>query len=135
LSANELDRFHAEGAPVAALYGADNAPRSAADLQALFAEMAPKLERSDVVFDFFQIVRAAPLLPLKAAAASARTALWMRFVCRIMIDNQRARWEYRRTHSSGQYYDKNVNWKMTPKRPITPRFDSYFSPLRRSGRP
>jgi uncharacterized protein (DUF2236 family) len=84
LSANELDRFHAEGAPVAALYGAGNAPRSAADLQALFAEMAPKLEPSDIVFDFFQIVRAAPLLPLKAVqrlmvrAAVSMTPDWAR---------------------------------------------------------
>ncbi|ANP46171.1 oxygenase MpaB family protein [Candidatus Viadribacter manganicus] len=66
LTPAEIDAFHTEGAPAAALYGADQPPRSAAELQALFARMAPKLERSDIVLEFFSIVRAAPLLPVKA---------------------------------------------------------------------
>ncbi len=32
-------------------------------MEALFAAMAPKLERSDIVFEFFSILRTAPLLP------------------------------------------------------------------------
>ncbi len=65
LSLDELNRFYAEGATAAALYGAE-APLSVADLNALFAAMAPKLEPSDIVFEFFSIVRSAPLLPVKA---------------------------------------------------------------------
>lgn len=84
LTAAEIDRFYAEGAPVAALYGADKSPRSAAELDALFAAMAPKLERSDIVLEFFDIVRAAPLLPwrrlqrLMIRAAVEITPLWAR---------------------------------------------------------
>jgi uncharacterized protein (DUF2236 family) len=63
LSGSELDQFYAEGAANAALYGAHGAPTSAAEANALFSAMAPKLERSDILFEFFDIVRAAPLLP------------------------------------------------------------------------
>ncbi len=66
LPANEMDRFYAEGAPAAALYGADRPPASRAELDAIFAEMAPKLEASDVILEFFTIVRAVPILPVKA---------------------------------------------------------------------
>ncbi len=66
LSADELDRFYAEGAPVAALYGANKPPASRAELDAIFTAMAPKLEASGILFEFFTIVRAAPILPIKA---------------------------------------------------------------------
>lgn len=66
LSADDIDRFYAEGAPAAALYGADQPPVSAVQLEAIFTRMAPKLERSDITLDFFDIVRTAPILPLKA---------------------------------------------------------------------
>lgn len=66
LPAEEMDRFYAEGAPVAALYGADKPPNSRAALDAIFAEMAPKLEASDIVLEFFTIVRAVPILPVRA---------------------------------------------------------------------
>ncbi|MEZ5973147.1 MAG: oxygenase MpaB family protein [Hyphomonadaceae bacterium] len=66
LSADDVDSFYAEGAPVAALYGANAPPNSRAALDLIFASMAPKLEVSDILFDFFKIVRAAPILPLKA---------------------------------------------------------------------
>jgi uncharacterized protein (DUF2236 family) len=64
LSPEERDRFHAESAPVAGLYGATSAPESEAALAALFERMAVHLERSDVVFEFLAIVRRMPLLPL-----------------------------------------------------------------------
>jgi uncharacterized protein (DUF2236 family) len=62
LTAAERDRFYAEGAAAAALYGA-RAPRDAADQRALFARMLPKLERSDIVLEFLAIVRGAPVFP------------------------------------------------------------------------
>jgi uncharacterized protein (DUF2236 family) len=64
LSPEERDRFHAESAPVAGLYGATSAPASEAALAALFERMAVHLECSDVVFEFLAIVRRMPLLPL-----------------------------------------------------------------------
>lgn len=84
LTPEETDRFYAEGAPVAALYGAVDSPRSSADLDAIFAAMAPKLERSDILFEFFSIVRTAPLLPVKPVqrlmvrAAVSMTPDWAR---------------------------------------------------------
>jgi uncharacterized protein (DUF2236 family) len=84
LPPDEIDRFYAEGATAAALYGADRPPASKAALDAIFAEMTPKLERSDIVFEFLSIVRAAPLLPMKALqrlmlrAAVSMTPDWAR---------------------------------------------------------
>jgi uncharacterized protein (DUF2236 family) len=63
LSQVELDHVYKEGAGSAALYGAHGAPRSTAEMEALFAAMRPKLERSDIVFEFLDIVRAAAILP------------------------------------------------------------------------
>lgn len=65
LSPTECDRFYAEGAPAAALYGATGAPRSFVEIEALFARMRGKLERSDIVLEFHSILRTAPLLPAR----------------------------------------------------------------------
>lgn len=86
LSSADMDRLYAEGAPAAALYGAHGAPQSAAQMKHLFAAMRPKLERSDIVFDFLEIVRNAPILPSRALrrlmvrAAVELTPPWARDV-------------------------------------------------------
>jgi len=67
LSRADMDQLFAEGAAGAALYGAHGAPRSADEMDALFAAMAPQLERSDIIFEFLDIVRRAPLLPSRLA--------------------------------------------------------------------
>jgi uncharacterized protein (DUF2236 family) len=66
LSRAERDRFYTEGAGPAALYGAAGAPRTIAEMEALFAAMRPKLERSEIVFEFLSIVRGAKFLPSRA---------------------------------------------------------------------
>lgn len=66
LSPDERDRFYAEGRDAAALYGATGAPTSQVELDALFAAMRPKLSRSDVVFEFLDIVRRTPIAPWPA---------------------------------------------------------------------
>ena len=63
LGPEAFDRFYAEGVPAARLYGALHAPASGAGLHALFASMRGRLEPSPVVFEFLDIMRAAPLLP------------------------------------------------------------------------
>jgi len=63
IAAPECDRFYAESAPIARLYGADSAPESRDDVAALFARTEAQLERSDIVFEFLAIVRRMPLLP------------------------------------------------------------------------
>jgi uncharacterized protein (DUF2236 family) len=57
------DLFYAEGLPAASLYGATGAPRDEHELAALFARMRPKLERSEVIFEFLRIMQHAPLFP------------------------------------------------------------------------
>jgi len=66
LPPEDVDALYLEGVSAGSLYGATGTPRSAAEMEALFAAMAPKLERSDIVFEFLDIVRTAPLLPVKA---------------------------------------------------------------------
>jgi uncharacterized protein (DUF2236 family) len=63
LSASERDRFYAEGEPLARLYGCACAPRSQADVEALFARMEASLEGSAIVHDFLRIVARMPALP------------------------------------------------------------------------
>ncbi len=63
LSAAACDRFYDEGARAALLYGAAAPPRSALGVDALFAAMAPKLERSDIVLQALNILKRARWLP------------------------------------------------------------------------
>ena len=63
LGRTQRDLFYAEGVPAGRLYGAVGVPRSEAELQALFMGMQPKLEPSDVVFEFLRLMRTAPILP------------------------------------------------------------------------
>lgn len=63
LSAADRDRFYAEAAPAARLYGARNSPMSDAELSQAFAAMAPRLEPSPVIREFLDIIRRAPILP------------------------------------------------------------------------
>lgn len=59
----DRDRFYAEGRASAALYGAVGAPGSLAEQRALFERWSPRFERSDIVFEFLQIMKKAPALP------------------------------------------------------------------------
>lgn len=63
LSDAERDRFYAEGEPAARLFGATTAPTSQAALQQFFEAMLGRLEASDIVLEFLQIMRRMPALP------------------------------------------------------------------------
>lgn len=63
LTPPERDQFYAEGEGPAALWGAAGAPASVAEMEAVFAAMRPRLERSDIVFEFLAILRRAHFLP------------------------------------------------------------------------
>jgi uncharacterized protein (DUF2236 family) len=63
LTSAEIDQAYAEGAPAAALYGAQGAPRSDAERQALFDSLRGRLEPSPILFEFLTIMRAAPIAP------------------------------------------------------------------------
>lgn len=57
LSQADRDRLYAEAAPAARLYGALGAPTSEADWNAQLAAMLPRLERSEIVFEFLALMR------------------------------------------------------------------------------
>jgi uncharacterized protein (DUF2236 family) len=64
LDAADRDRFYAEAAPAAALYGATGAPASVAQWEAQLADRLPTLERSDIVFEFLDLMGRTALLPV-----------------------------------------------------------------------
>lgn len=63
LSPEEFDRFYAEGAPAARLYGALDAPTSKTELMALFESKRSRLEPSPIIFEFLDLIREAPVFP------------------------------------------------------------------------
>jgi uncharacterized protein (DUF2236 family) len=63
LSVQTKDRFYAESAPAARLYGAVSAPTSLAEQQAMFDAMLPLLEPSPIIFEFLDIMARADILP------------------------------------------------------------------------
>lgn len=69
LSDEDRDRYYAEGRPAALLYGAKDAPRSLVEERALFDEMLPKLEPSDIIFEFLTIMKRAEAFPQPAQLA------------------------------------------------------------------
>lgn len=69
LTGAERDQFFSEGRVAAALYGAVNPPRSAGEFETLLAEMTPKFERSQIIFEFLDIMRNAKALPGPAMLA------------------------------------------------------------------
>ena len=63
LSDADRDRFYAEAAPAAALYGAVGAPASVAEWEAQMGAMLPGLERHEIVFEFLDLMRRTAILP------------------------------------------------------------------------
>ncbi|WDI31163.1 oxygenase MpaB family protein [Hyphococcus flavus] len=69
LSDEDRDRYYAEGRPAALLYGANGSPRSLAEERALFEKMMPKLEASEIIFEFLNIMKRAEAFPQPAQLA------------------------------------------------------------------
>lgn len=63
LSDADKDRFYAEGAPAAQLYGAVGAPRSRAAFEAQLSAMLPRLEASAIVLEFLTLMRETRIAP------------------------------------------------------------------------
>jgi uncharacterized protein (DUF2236 family) len=63
LAEREIDAFFEEGVPAAYLYGAIGAPRSMREAESLFDSMRGRLQRSAIVPEFLDLLRAAPVLP------------------------------------------------------------------------
>jgi uncharacterized protein (DUF2236 family) len=88
LSDAERDAYYAEAVGVATIWGVRETWRSAAEAEALFQRMRPKLEAHAIVFEFLEIMARAPLLPgiarplqtLSIRAAIALLPVWARDV-------------------------------------------------------
>lgn len=63
LSPEERSLAFREGTTAAALYGATDAPKSLAEWEKLLDDMRPALERSEIIFEFLDIMRRAPAMP------------------------------------------------------------------------
>jgi len=63
LSPAQQSQAFAEGAAASRLYGALGAPTSLAAWTAMLDAVAPTLERSEIIFEFLDIVRQAPIAP------------------------------------------------------------------------
>jgi uncharacterized protein (DUF2236 family) len=63
LSAQNFDDFYREGVPVSRLYGALDAPCSAAAMQSLFESTWANLAPSPVIFEFLSLMRTADAFP------------------------------------------------------------------------
>ncbi|HEX3398135.1 MAG TPA: oxygenase MpaB family protein [Steroidobacteraceae bacterium] len=63
LSAQYFNDFYGEGAPISRLYGAIDAPRSTAEMEALFVSTRSRLSSSPVIFEFLRIMRETAAFP------------------------------------------------------------------------
>lgn len=63
LSDDARNRFLAEGKAAAKLYGASNAPVSVSEMNMLFDVMRSRLVKTEIVFEFLDIVGKVPALP------------------------------------------------------------------------
>ncbi len=101
LQDEELDRYYAESAPVARLYGAVDAPTSRAALAALFESKRTRLEPSPIVFEFLDIMRRTPVFPwplrplqgLLVRAAIGIVPDWVRERLNLGTEYDLSRWQ------------------------------------------
>ena len=114
LSDLERDRYYVEGTLAASLYGA-SASASEAALEMRFEAMANQLERSDILFEFLAIMRAAPILPLPLRpvqplliqAAIDLTPHWLRTIVGLTDDGLNA-WAAGVVRQIGAFADRLV---------------------------
>jgi uncharacterized protein (DUF2236 family) len=114
LSDLQRDRYYGEGTLAASLYGASAATSEAA-LKMRFAAMSNRLERSDILFEFLAIMRAAPILPLPlrlvqpllVRAAVDLTPHWLRTMVGLS-DHSLNAWEAALVRQIGAFADRLV---------------------------
>jgi uncharacterized protein (DUF2236 family) len=63
LTADQFDRFYLEGVPVSLKYGVVDAPRSRREIEEQFAQMLSRLEPSERLFEFLQIMSHSDAFP------------------------------------------------------------------------
>jgi len=114
LGDEEFDRFYAESATPARLYGAVGAPLSSAMLETQFQAMRPKLRRSEVVFEFLDIMQRTVILPwplrpfqrMLVRAAVEITPPWAREILDLGPARALRPWELRLVRLAGRLSDR-----------------------------
>jgi len=116
LSCPERDRFYGEGVAAAQLYGAVGAPKSLAELEVQFETMRPKLERSEIVFEFLDLLRKTAIFPrplraiqwMLVRAAVDITPSWAREILGLDSRYGLRPWEARFIRLIGGLFDRIV---------------------------
>lgn len=113
LSDQERDRFYEESATPAKLYGAVGAPRSLAEQRAFFQAMLLKLERSDTVFEFLQIMEKTRILPRPFQRLLVRAAVelvppWARATLGLGSEWNLSAWQRALLRFAGRLADRFV---------------------------
>lgn len=114
VSEQERDAYFAEGAAAARLYGAVGAPASLADWERQLDAMHGKLERSEIVFEFLDIMRRTRIAPLPfrpvqlllIRAAVEITPRWVRDILGLDAGYGLRSWEYPLVRSLGRLADR-----------------------------
>jgi uncharacterized protein (DUF2236 family) len=113
---DQQDRFYAEGALSARLYGATDAPVSRDALDRLFETMRGRLEPSTIMIEFLDIMRHAAILPrpldsfqaLLVKAAVGIVPEWVRARLGITSGWELHRWQWHAIRRAGALADRIV---------------------------
>ncbi len=116
LSAAERDRYYSEGSQAALSYGVTRTARSEAEYFALLEEMRGRLEPSPILFQFLDIMRKAPVLPLVlrpsqplfVRAAVSLTPGWVRDILELPEEFCLRPWQAFLVKSAGAAADRIV---------------------------
>jgi len=116
LSGAEMSAWYLEGVPVSRLYGALDAPGTEYEMRELFDSARGRLERSDIIFEFLQIMRDAPILPIQlrwmqrtmVRAAVELIPAWIRERLGLDATHGLRRWERSAVKLAGTLADRVV---------------------------
>jgi uncharacterized protein (DUF2236 family) len=116
LSLEERDRYYSEGSHSAAHYGVTRTAASEAEVRAILENMRGRLEPSQILFEFLDIMRKAPVLPLMlrhsqplfVRAAVSLTPAWMRAILKLPDEFCLRPWQEFLVNRSGAAADRIV---------------------------
>ena len=116
LSSAEMSAWYQEGVPVSRLYGALDAPSTEHELRELLDSARERLERSEIIFEFLQIMRDTAIFPIQlrwlqrvmVRAAVELVPAWMRERLGLDASYGLRRWERSVVQLAGALADRIV---------------------------
>jgi uncharacterized protein (DUF2236 family) len=111
-----LNAWYQEGVPVSRLYGALDAPSTEDELRELLDSARGRLERSEIIFEFLQIMRETPIFPIQlrwlqrvmVRAAVELVPAWIRERLGLGASLGLRRWERSLVQMAGALADRIV---------------------------